>query len=124
VARLGGATRAVIADFIDGLCAPPEPASAEATERAAVEQVLSAACGECHGASSPVSDAARDGFHGVDDVDSMIASGHVIPCAVESSILLRRLRDGSMPPPGSGRPALEAEDIERVAAVVDTPCRR
>ncbi len=104
---------------------PPRPADAsEPSElelaRASAENVLRANCGQCHGpALTPA--AARAGMNYIDDMDALVDNGKLTPLASASSAVVRRMRDGSMPPVGSNGPRPSERDIEVVAEFVDNP---
>jgi hypothetical protein len=52
----------------------------------------------------------------------MIRSGLVIPCNSAASPLVQRVRDGSMPPSGSGQLGLRASDEALVTTFIDGMC--
>jgi mono/diheme cytochrome c family protein len=102
---------------------PPSPPRADSElelARAAAENVLRANCGQCHGpALSPA--AARAGMNYIDDIDALVESGQITPLASTSSPIVRRMRDGSMPPVGSNGPRPSSREIDAVAELIDNP---
>jgi mono/diheme cytochrome c family protein len=120
-------------------CTPePEPSEAEPEEtdpaagvddpgvselelaRAAAENVLRVNCGQCHGPQ--LSDAAaRAGMNYIDDIDQLVNEGKLIPLNAAESPVVRRMRDGSMPPPGTTGPRPSDREIGQVADFVDDP---
>jgi mono/diheme cytochrome c family protein len=99
--------------------AEPAPSEAELA-RAAAENVLRANCGQCHGpALTPA--AARAGMNYIDDIDALVDNGKIIPLDSARSAVVRRMREGSMPPLGSGGPRPSERDIDAVAEFIDNP---
>lgn len=104
---------------------PPRPADASGPSelelaRASAENVLRANCGQCHGPAL-TSAAARAGMNYIDDVDALVANGKITPLASVDSAVVRRMRDGSMPPVGSNGPRPSERDIDVVAEFIDNP---
>lgn len=101
--------------------ADAEPSSSEIElARAAAENVLRANCGQCHGpALTPV--AARAGMNYIDDIDALVDNGKLIPLDSERSAVVRRMREGSMPPPGTFGPRPSEREIDAVAQFIDNP---
>jgi mono/diheme cytochrome c family protein len=101
--------------------------SLEGCAKVQAEQVLDRRCGMCHGRAQRERQSATGdrafAFLEIDDMVSMIRSGVVVPCDSPASRLLRRVRDGSMPPPGSGQPGLRTSDEASVVAFIDGLCR-
>lgn len=88
--------------------------------RAAAENILRVNCGACHGpALSPA--AALAGMNYIDDMDELVAQDKVIPLDAASSLVVRRMRDGSMPPLNSPGPRPSPQDIDTVADFIDNP---
>lgn len=88
--------------------------------RAAAENVLRANCGQCHGpALSPA--AARAGMNYIDDIDALVDNGKITPLSAADSPVVRRMRDGSMPPVGSNGPRPSDREIDVVADFIDNP---
>lgn len=88
--------------------------------RASAENVLRANCGQCHGPDLTPA-AARAGMNFIDDIDALVNEGKIQPLDSESSPVVRRMRDGSMPPLNSNGPRPSTQDIELVADFVDNP---
>jgi mono/diheme cytochrome c family protein len=85
----------------------------------APKNVLMANCGACHGPDAPP--AASGGIRFINDFTRLVATGLVVPLSSASSPLIRVMRDGTMPPPGAGYPAVQKADIEIVAQYIDNP---
>lgn len=105
----------------------PEPGSAAGPStselelaRAAAENVLRANCGQCHGPQLTPA-AAQAGMNFIDDLDALVNDGKLVPLASDQSPVVRRMRDGTMPPLGSLGPRPSERDIELVASFVDDP---
>lgn len=105
----------------------PEPGSAPGPStselelaRAAAENVLRANCGQCHGPQLTPA-AAQAGMNFIDDIDALVNDGKLVPLAADQSPVVRRMRDGTMPPLGSLGPRPSERDIELVADFVDDP---
>lgn len=116
---------AVVASFIDGLCpgpASPEAASPEDTEQLRVEELLGTYCGECHGQRAVELGQVQGNIDDIESVDSSIRAGRLLPCVSGDSLIIQRLRDGSMPPAASVGPRPSAEEIQLIADFVDRPC--
>ena len=71
--------------------------------RAAAENVLRVNCGQCHGPQLSEA-AARAGMNFIDDIDRLVNEGKLIPLNAADSPVVRRMREGSMPPPGNDGP--------------------
>jgi hypothetical protein len=80
------------------------------------ERALITYCGSCHG---PVS--SDGGLGHIEDMGSLIAGGFAIPCAVDASPIVQRIRDQSMPPPGSYLP-VSRNDSNAVACAIALNC--
>jgi mono/diheme cytochrome c family protein len=107
----------------DDLGSPPGPAASESElelARAAAENVLRVNCGQCHGPQLTPA-AARAGMNFIDDIDALVNDGKLVPLAASESPVVRRMREGSMPPLGNEGPRPSARDIELVADFVDNP---
>jgi mono/diheme cytochrome c family protein len=89
-------------------------------QRAAAENILRSNCGQCHGAALTPAQA-QAGMNYIDDLEELIAQNKIIGGDSENSPVIRRMRDGSMPPASSGLPAPSARDIDQVAAFIDNP---
>ncbi len=97
---------------------PPAAVSELDLARAAAENILRANCGQCHGpALTPAT--ARAGMNYIDDIDLLVENGKLMPLDAEASSVVRRMRDGSMPPVGTSGPRPSTRDIDTVAQFVD-----
>ena len=85
----------------------------------AVENVLSANCGQCHGPLAPVADSGGITF--INDLDRLIAAGLLVPLNSAASPIVIVMVNGSMPPPGSGLPPVTDADINTVTRYLDNP---
>jgi mono/diheme cytochrome c family protein len=81
---------------------PPSPADLHAQ----AQTILKAACYRCHGQDG----AAEGGFNYVLDTEKLIARRKLVPGDPAKSTLLRRIENGSMPPPGE--PGLSDEQVK------------
>jgi len=102
---------------------PPVPVPAPIPEvdlaRAAAENVLLTNCGYCHG---PAADpAASGGIRFIGDLSRLAEAGLIVAQSSATSLLIRVMRDGSMPPPDSPYPPVTEADINTVAQYIDTP---
>jgi mono/diheme cytochrome c family protein len=88
--------------------------------RAAAENVLRVNCGQCHGPQLSEA-AARAGMNFIDDIDRLVNEGKLIPLNAAESPVVRRMREGSMPPPGNDGPRPSDREIEQVADFIDDP---
>jgi mono/diheme cytochrome c family protein len=89
-------------------------------QKAAAENILRANCGQCHGAALN-DDQVRAGMNYIDDLERLIDEGKVIGGSSDTSPIIVRMRNGSMPPPSSGLPAPSEQDIRQVASFIDNP---
>jgi hypothetical protein len=87
--------------------------------KAAAENVLAAYCGSCHGPAAPI--AASGGFRFIDDIDQLVAAGLIVPLNSAASPIIARMRDGTMPPSGTGSPYVPYGAINIVAEYIDNP---
>lgn len=108
---------AVVASFIDGLC--PGPASPEQLQ---VEGLLGTYCGDCHGQRAVELGQVQGGMDDIESVDALIRAGRLVPCVSNGSLIIQRMRDGSMPPPASLGPRPSDAEIQLIADFVDRPC--
>lgn len=98
----------------------PPAASELELARAAAENILRANCGQCHGpALTPAT--ARAGMNYIEDIDALVQAEKIIPLDAAGSLVVRRMRDGSMPPLGSNGPRPSARDIDAVAELIENP---
>jgi mono/diheme cytochrome c family protein len=101
---------------------PDPPAGSEFDlQKAAAENILRANCGQCHGSAILDAEDAQAGMNYIDDLDELIDQGKVIPGDPEGSPVIRRMRDGSMPPAAAGGPRPSDQDIDQVAAFIGNP---
>ncbi len=85
-----------------------------------MENVLLSNCGGCHGSQlTPLT--ARSGMNYIDDMLKLAEKQKLIPLDSESSPIIRRMRDGSMPPPLEGGVRVREADIELVANYINNP---
>jgi mono/diheme cytochrome c family protein len=98
----------------------PDPASELALARAAAENVLRANCGQCHGPSLTTA-TARASMNYIDNIDELVENGKITPLKSEDSLVVQRMRDGSMPPVGTAGPRPSDRDIDVVAGFIDNP---
>jgi len=88
--------------------------------RKAAENVLRSNCGQCHGSNLALN-AASGNMNYIDDVPALVKNNKIKPLVSGDSPVVRRMRDGSMPPAGSTGPRPTAQDIDTVARFVDNP---
>jgi hypothetical protein len=125
---------------------PPEPTADEGSmqmpvldevevEKRAVQEMLEANCGPCHGRSSmrpphtltgrPV----RDGdppIANISDIDALVETGLIIPGWPEASQVLYVMATERMPPSSSGMPPVAAPELRRLEKFIvrlDPPTR-
>ena len=113
----------LVSGFINGMCAPfisPEPGS----ERRRAEVFLRDNCGSCHGQEAQMLGNVQGGFGQVESSSALLDAGWIVPCASRDSLLLQRIRDGSMPPGESVRPRLGQRNVIELAEFIDRPCAR
>lgn len=101
--------------------ANPEDSTSELElARAAAENVLRVNCGQCHGPQLTQA-AARAGMNFIDDIDELVNQGKIIPLDSAGSPVVRRMKEGSMPPLGTQGPRPSERDISLVEQFVDNP---
>jgi len=88
--------------------------------RAAVENVLGANCGQCHGPALTRTQA-PDGINFINDIDALVRAGLIVPLSSATSRIIVVMIEGNMPPPESGLAAVTEADIELVASYIDNP---
>ncbi len=90
------------------------------------ERVLDLRCGMCHGQAQrereSITGVNAFSFLEIDSMPDMIRSGLVIPCSSAGSPLVQRMRDGSMPPSGSGQLGPRRSDQALVTSFIDGLC--
>lgn len=100
---------------------PEPPVESESDlAKAAVENVLAANCGQCHGPSLTRAQA-QDGINFINDIDALVEAGLILPLNSAGSRVIVVMRDGSMPPSASGLPPVTEADIATVAVYIDSP---
>jgi mono/diheme cytochrome c family protein len=104
----------------EGPSATPEDSSELELARAAAENVLRVNCGQCHGPQLTPA-AARAGMNFIDDIDELVNQGKIVPLDSERSPVVRRMKEGSMPPLGTNGPRPNERDISLVEQFVDNP---
>jgi hypothetical protein len=110
---------AVVGNFVDGLC--DDLSAGGPSGQAALESWLASSCGSCHG--NTLGDAGASERIPLVNVSDMLAQGVIVPCNPDGSLLVQRLRDDSMPPPGVN-PRPTAREIRELVAFIDRPCSR
>jgi len=96
---------------------PPATGDAATLARAQAENILAANCGQCHG--SDLAPAAVSGnMNYIADIDKLVEEGKIIPLNSAGSRIIKRMREGSMPPFATGRVVAE-DDINTVANFID-----
>jgi mono/diheme cytochrome c family protein len=104
----------------DGAAVEPDEGSELDIARAAAENILRANCGQCHGpALTP--EQARAGMNYIDDIDELVTQGKIVPLDSDASLIVRRMRNGEMPPANSTGPRPSDQDIQTVANFIDNP---
>jgi mono/diheme cytochrome c family protein len=112
-----------------GPVATPDPAPAPGPRiddpnelaKAAAENVLLEACGQCHGTNLSITEAKGGGFNFINDIDQLVAKGYIVPLDPENSRIIKRMRAGEMPPPNQGFSPVADSDIEVVASYIKNP---
>lgn len=100
--------------------APGDSTSELELARAAAENVLRVNCGQCHGPQLTQA-AARAGMNFIDDMDELVNQGKIVPLDSAASPVVRRMREGSMPPLNNNGPRPSERDIGIVSEFVDNP---
>ena len=85
----------------------------------AVENILAANCGSCHGPDAPV--AGSGGIRFISDLDELVEAGLIVPLNSASSPVVRVSVQGSMPPPSSGLPQMTEADLDTITSYIDNP---
>jgi hypothetical protein len=114
----------IVAGFVDGLCDNLTNGGAADTERMAIESWLSRDCGSCHSNAAADMGATAAGLDSLDDIEQLLEAGLIVPCNAQSSVLLQRLLDDSMPPPGSSAPRPTSAEIRALRSFIQRPCSR
>lgn len=95
------------------------PADRNLRLQQAASLVLDAKCGSCHGAAAIANGNVQGGLDCIADFDCLVQTGYVRPADTPGSLLVQRMRDGTMPPAGV-QPLLHEDDIAQVEAYLDT----
>jgi len=99
---------------------PSDEDDPNALAKAQAENVLLTECGTCHGTALTL-DNARGRMNYINDIDQLVANGKIKPLDPDGSLIIQRMRAGTMPPPNEGyRPVADA-NIEIVAAYIKNP---
>jgi hypothetical protein len=114
----------IVADVVDGMCDNLTEGGAADTERAAIESWLSRDCGACHGPAAASLGATPPERVVMVDIEELLEAGLIIPCNGESSVLLQRLLDDSMPPPSSSGSRPTSREIRALRSFLQRPCSR
>ncbi|HTV18081.1 MAG TPA: cytochrome c [Polyangiaceae bacterium] len=89
-------------------------------ERAQVENILRANCGACHG--TQLTEATRSGgMNYINDIDELAKQEKIIPLNSDGSLVIQRMRNGTMPPAAQGGKAVAKAEIDIVANYIDNP---
>jgi mono/diheme cytochrome c family protein len=94
---------------------PPEPAPPADLAKAQAQNILLTNCGGCHG-SRLTEESAEAGMNYIDNLDELVKNGQVLPLDADASPIIRRMRDGSMPP---GGPRVKETDVDYVANYIN-----
>ena len=100
-----------------GPAQPATPKTPAELARDQAQNVLLANCGACHG--TQLTDlTAKSGMNYINDMIKLAANGKIEPLNSDGSLVIQRMRDGTMPP---GGPRVSDTDIEIVANYIDEP---
>lgn len=95
--------------------AKPDPKTPQELAKEAAQNVLKTNCGGCHG--TQLSDlTAEAGMNYINDMDLLAKNNKIVPLSSDDSFIIKRMRDGSMPPGGD---RVSDTDIEIVANYID-----
>lgn len=86
--------------------------------RANVEAILADNCGSCHGANLDEDDA-EAGMNYITDLDRLAEENKLVPLDSGNSLIIQRMRNGSMPPGALAK--VPTTDIDAVADFIDNP---
>jgi mono/diheme cytochrome c family protein len=115
-----GQELAILANFVDGLCDSLTADGPVVSGQAALESWLANDCGSCHGKAP--ADAGVAERVPLLDVPELVELGVIVPCNPDGSLLVQRLRDGSMPPPDAPKPT--PREVRDLVAFIERPCSR
>jgi mono/diheme cytochrome c family protein len=96
-----------------------EPSPADLA-RAQAQNVLATRCGGCHGPALSEEDASA-GMNYINDIDRLVEEGKIVPLNSGGSLVIERMRNGTMPPPRPGLERVPDSDINIVAQFIDNP---
>ena len=85
------------------------------------ENVLASHCGACHGPALTPAQASA-GINYIDDWDRLIETGLIERCAPGRSPIVQVMRNGEMPPAGSGLSPVPDRDVEVVMEAIELDC--
>jgi mono/diheme cytochrome c family protein len=108
----------VVGSFVDGLCGELAESPALSGERTSIEGWLADDCGGCHGADAGTAPALPL------DIPELLDRRLLVPCDPLGSVLLQRLSDNSMRPPGANTPPPTTPQIAARSALHERPCQR
>ena len=113
----------VVSDTVNGLCDDLTSGGPVTSGRTAIESWLAEDCGSCHG-NTPAADAGTASRLPLVDLSELVAEGVIVPCNPGGSLLVQRLTDNSMPPPGSSAERPTSDEIAALTAFIERPCAR
>lgn len=94
-----------------------EPPTEADLERAQVENILLVNCGACHG--TQLNERTRSGgMNYINDIEALAENGKITPLDAEGSLVIQRMRNGTMPPSGN---AVARAEIDIVANYINNP---
>jgi mono/diheme cytochrome c family protein len=98
----------------------PPPRTAQDLARDQAQNILLSNCGGCHGTQlTPAT--ARSGMNYINDMEKLRLNEKIFPLDAESSPIIIRMRNKSMPPPNEGGRPVATADIDVVASYINTP---
>jgi hypothetical protein len=112
---------ALLTSFVNGLCDDLTAGGPVVSGQTALESWLASDCGSCHG-NTPTDAGAGDRVPLL-DIRELVEQGLIVPCNPDGSLLVQRLRDNSMPPPGM-TPRPSARELEDLTTFIERPCSR
>jgi serine/threonine-protein kinase len=98
----------------------PPPLTPQELARDQAQNILLSNCGGCHGTQlTPAT--ARAQMNYINDMEKLALNNKIVPLDAESSPIIRRMRNKSMPPPNEGGRPVATADIDIVASYINTP---